>query len=312
MQQSQQPAPSFWQQAGYIQPSRQTLLHRLTQGLGSDTTQPSTTTVEVFQPLQPDGLNLHVWMYDIINCGIINNCVEAFQKSMPGTRSNLAAIHLLTSSTPSKFHWEITSCPSAFDALIWISNKFQGGHNRAINGEWFRRFTQEGMMTEETLEQYVQRKVALFRSLQANQHPMQPDDLPKYVIEGLPVEFNSSRTSLYAPCAGGTPDSILQVLRLQAHGIGFNDQRPRPDPKAATTTLPSQDNSEKPGGGQGRGRRRCWECGKHGHITRECPKRKKASNSDGDETSKPQPSLVQSTVTNPLVTHNVLSACRDC
>lgn len=130
-------------------------------------------------------------MYDIINCGISKNCVEAFQRPLPGTRSNSAAIHLLASSTPGEFHWEITFCPSAFHALTWICNKFQGGHNRAINGEWFRRFTQEGMTREETLEQYVQRKVALFRSL----HPMHLDDLPMLRVLGA-LRIPTCRSSI--------------------------------------------------------------------------------------------------------------------
>lgn len=248
-------------------------------------------------------------MYDLINCAFSNECVEAFQKPMPGTRATSAFINLLTSSIPGEFAWEITTCPSACDALIWISNKFQGVYNRAINGEWFRRFTQEGMTREETLKQCVQRKAALYRSLEANHHPMHPDDLQKYIIEGLLPEFNSSRTSLYAPCAGGTADSILQVLRLQAHGIHFNDQRPRPDPKAATTTVAPQQRQGKQSGTQGRGRPRCWECGKHGHIAKDCPNWKKDSSTGKEEPLKPQPTCVQTTTSNPLVTHNVLSSC---
>lgn len=217
----------------------------------TDRTDPSTANVKFSQPLQPDGLNLPVWLYDVINCGISKNCVEAFKDPLHGTKANSAAINLLTSSTAGEFHSEIASCPSTCDALAWICNRFQGGHNRAINGEWFWRFTEEGMTRTETLDQYAQRKVALFRNLQANQHPMHPDDLPKYFIQGLPAEFKTGRTSLYAPCAGGTPNSILQVLRLQAHGIGINDRRPCPDPKAAITTVPPQEHSEKSGGGRG-------------------------------------------------------------
>ncbi len=112
-----QPSLSSWQQPGYTQPSSYTLLHRLTQGLAADKTDPSTATVKVSQPLQSDGLNLPVWLYDLINCGISKNCVEAFKDPIPGTKANSAAINLLTSSTPGEFHWEITACPSACDAL---------------------------------------------------------------------------------------------------------------------------------------------------------------------------------------------------
>jgi len=299
-------APTMLQPPSYFQPASQTLLQQLTQGLDDDKTQPSTATVKVSQPLQPDGLNLSTWLYDTINCGITKNCVEAFKKPMPGTKANAAAISLLTSGTPGEFHAEITACSSACEALTWVCSKFQGGYNRSINNEWLRRFTQEGMTREETLEQYVQRKVNLFRSLQANHHPLCLEDLPKYIIDGLPAEFNHGKPSLYAPCAAATPAVILQTLRLQAHGIGFNDLRPRPDPKAAKAVIPDTDSTEKLG--RGRGRPRCWECGKLGHIGKDCQKRKKEGTSGAGEACKPQKLPVKTEV--PLVTHNVLSSPR--
>ena len=60
------------------EPSTASLVQLLTQGLEDDKTQPSTATVKVSLPLQPDGLNLPTWLYDTINCGITKNCVEAF------------------------------------------------------------------------------------------------------------------------------------------------------------------------------------------------------------------------------------------
>ncbi len=302
----QQPS-TMWQQSSFFQPSSQTLLQQLTQGLDEDKTQPSTATVRISQPLQPDGLNLSTWLYDTINCGITKNCVEAFKAPMPGTRANAAAVSLLTSGTPAEFHAEITACSSAWEALAMVCSKFQGGQNRAINSEWLRRFTQEGMTREETLEQYVQRKVNLFKSLQANFHPLCPEDLPKYIIDGLPAEFNHGKSALYAPCANATPAGILQILRLQAHGINFNDMRPRPEPKAARTTLPQDDQGER--AGRGRGRPRCWECGKLGHIGKDCPKKKKEEASDSGEACKQRQSSVK--VDNPRVTHNVFSGCSD-
>ncbi len=229
----------------------------------------------------------------------------AFKKPMPGTKANAAAIGLLTAGTPEAFHSDITACGSACEALEWLCNRFQGGHNQAINDEWLRRFTEEGMTREETLEQYVRRKVNLFRSLVANSHPLRSDALSKHIIDGLPAEFNHGKPSLYAPCAGANPDAILQILRAQASGIGFNDMRPRPEPKAAKSVAPPPDSHDK--GGRGRGRPRCWECGQHGHISKDCPKWKKDDTVRRDDARKPELPPVKSR--SPCVTHNVFSTC---
>jgi transposase InsO family protein len=210
---------------------------------------------------------------------------------------------LLISSTPADFHAELTSFPTACEALTWICSKYQGGHDLTINNEWLRQFTQEGMTREETLEQYVRRKVNLFKSLLANHHQMSPMDLPKYIIDGLPPEFNHGKVSLYAPCAAATPAVILATLRQHAHGIGFNDMKPRPEPKAAKTTTPESDSTEK--GGRGRGRPRCWECGKIGHISKDC-KKKKEETAESPEACKPRETTVKTDM--PKVTHNVYNS----
>jgi hypothetical protein len=138
------------------------MLEQLTHGMGEDKTQPSSANVKVANPLEPDGLNLSIWMYDTYTCSVSKNCSEAFQGPMPGTKANAAAMNLLISSTPGEYHADITCFPSAYEAMLWICSKFRGGHNPAINNEWLRRFQQEGMTRTETLEQYVQRKVQLF------------------------------------------------------------------------------------------------------------------------------------------------------
>jgi hypothetical protein len=85
--------------------------------MDNDSTQPSTATVKISKPLEPDGLNLSTWMYDTVNCSITKNCVEAFRRPLPGTKTNAAAMNLLTSGTPEEFHPEITALSSAFEAM---------------------------------------------------------------------------------------------------------------------------------------------------------------------------------------------------
>lgn len=278
------------------------LLHELTSGLDGDTTNPTAAAVRVSQTLDPDGLNLNPWMYDLVNCGIAKQCIEAFQKPIPSTKANSAALHLILSSIPKELTYQVARM-TAYDALIWISSKYQGGTDKSINNEWFRRLSEEGMTREETLEQYVFRKHTLYENLIDNKHPLSPDDLTKFIIDGLPPEFGPGRTSLYAPCAGDDPVTILRFLRLYAHGIKFNDMRPRPAPKAAKTTVPDPDVSEATRGGKGKGRPRCWQCGEFGHISKDC---KKWKDPPAAEPRKPQPPLGPSPCGAPVVTHNIV------
>ena len=51
-------------------------VQELTQGLATDKTKPSTSSVKVSQVLDNDGLNLNPWLYDLVNCGITNECIR--------------------------------------------------------------------------------------------------------------------------------------------------------------------------------------------------------------------------------------------
>ena len=83
------------------------IVQELTQGLATDKTKPSTSSVKVSQVLDSDGLNLNPWLYDLVNCGITKECIEAFQHPMPYTKANSAALHLLLSSIPKEFGYHV-------------------------------------------------------------------------------------------------------------------------------------------------------------------------------------------------------------
>jgi hypothetical protein len=229
---------------------------RLAQFAADDKTKPSSTNVKVAHPDMVDGENVETWTYSLITCAVAKECIEALQKPMPFTRADAAATILLSDSTPKEFIASITRAPSAYDAFNWIVRKFQGGYDRSINKEWLRRLTEEGMTREENFEQYILRKSNLFNNLLANGHSLHPDDLANAIIDGLPAEFSAGRTSLYAPCSGASTDGILRILRAHAHGLRFNDLRPRPEPKAAAVNLPGKSEDRQNNNKTGR-RPRC-------------------------------------------------------
>jgi hypothetical protein len=128
-------------------------------------------------------------MHELVNCGIAKQCIEALQKSMPSTKANSAALHLILSSIPKELTYPVARM-TAYDALNWICSKYLGGIrqvHQSMSG--LGGCPRRAMTREETLEQYVFRKHNLYENLLDNQHPITPDDLTKCIIDGLPPEF---------------------------------------------------------------------------------------------------------------------------
>jgi hypothetical protein len=140
----------------------------LTALLHEDTTKPSTANVKVAHPLLKDGWNLTNWLYDLTTAAIHKECTEAFQKSMPYTKANAAAMMLITHSVPVEWGPMLTMQPSAFDALLYIARKYTGGHNKSVNRQWLHTLKTERMTNEETFETFVMKKFILYQNLLNN------------------------------------------------------------------------------------------------------------------------------------------------
>jgi hypothetical protein len=130
-----------------------------------DSTKPSTTNVRVSCILKRDGSNLRKWMNEVVVAASNKDCTGAIQKPTPNTRANAAALQLITTSIPEDWEHEGTAKHVALDALTWVCNRFQGGHDRSINKGWLRQLQEDRMTSEETFEQYVTKKYALYDNL---------------------------------------------------------------------------------------------------------------------------------------------------
>lgn len=128
----------------------------------NDTTKPSASSVKVSQTLDSDGLN--PCLYNRSFVGSPRSALRLFKKPMPRTKANSAALHLLISSTPKEFAYHLAS-KCAYDALLWITSKIQGGHDRSFNSEWFQSLIEGEMTWDETLEQYVLRISTRYQNL---------------------------------------------------------------------------------------------------------------------------------------------------
>jgi hypothetical protein len=124
-----------------------------------DSTKPSTANVKVSCTLDRNGANVRKWMTEMVVAAINKDCAEAIQKPLPNTRANAAALQPITSSIPEDWEPEGSAKHVAFDALKWVCNSFQGGHDRTINKGWFRQLQEDRMSREENFEQSVTKKI---------------------------------------------------------------------------------------------------------------------------------------------------------
>jgi hypothetical protein len=177
-----------------------------------DNTKPSTANVKVSCMLDRNGANIRKWMTEMVVAAINKDCAEAIQKPLPNTRLNATALQLITSSIPKDWEPEGSAKHVAFEALTWVCNRFQGGHDRTINKGWFRQLQEDRMTRVETFEQYVTKKYTLYDNLKGNHHSVEHEDLTNAVIDSLPLEFESSKTSLYTQVIGMTKSQMVKHL----------------------------------------------------------------------------------------------------
>eukprot|EP00884_Botryococcus_braunii_P005314 jgi/Botrbrau1/14784/Bobra.0284s0016.1 len=202
---------------------------------------------------------------------------------------------LITGSVPVEWSPMLTMKPSAFDALLYIANKFTGGHNKSVNRQWLHTLKTEHMTREETFETFVMKKFILFQNLLDNSHSIDPEDVTNAIVDCLPTELAQFKGALYGHCCGRSSEDVVKILQSHAYGAGFNDQLPRPLPKAAAV-LPKSQDPEADQSEQDRKRSRkvrCWECGSRGHISKECTKWKKGTGEEqaGDRSKHSLPSV---------------------
>lgn len=258
------------------------LIAQLTSLVDGDPTKPSTSNVKVAHPLKADGSNISQWLNDVAVAVINKECAEVLQKPMPNTRGNAAALQLITGSIPEDWTLEGTAKFVAYDALLWVVNRFQGGHDKTVNKEWFRQLTNDKMTHEENLEQYVSRKYTLYENLVGNNHSLDHEDLTNAVIDCLPLEFESSKVALYTQVRNLTKTQMIQHLRVQAYALKFNDRLPRPLPRAAPANPKIQHGREGTEPKEDRrSRYTCWKCGEKGHTQHSC-KKKWATSANGE------------------------------
>lgn len=244
------------------------------------------SNVKVHHDLDPTGTNFCTYKKALWSAADSKRCVSALESPMPGTPQDRAALVLISTSVPKKWHVDISMTESAYEAFLMLERKFVGGHNLRINSVWLAEM-RAGMNEEETIEDYYKRMMTLRHCLIHNGQPLVDRSVALSIIEGLPPE---AKTVGIESSAHNTPLSeLLGVLESSAEARRFNDAVPRKGKHQSSTTAAAsgpvspmlQGTSSSSGGGRGGGRQgrgggrqgppQCYTCGQSGHIGRNCP-----------------------------------------
>ena len=103
-----------------------------------------------------------------------------------------------------------------------------------------------------------------------NNHSLDEVDAVNAIIDGLPMELDSGRSSLYSNCHGKSRQEVTQIIRTHAYGLRFNDLIPRPPPRAAPARIPTEQNTRTRHPADSKVI--CWKCGETGHVKSNCTK----------------------------------------
>jgi hypothetical protein len=151
------------------------------------------------------------------------------------------------------------------NAYKWVRARFTEGADEEVTARWLE-LLHTSMGETETLEDYYNRKVALFNALKGNGHSIMEREAKLAIIKGLPEE--AKETGMISSSAGKDLEGLWEIISTTAKGLGFNDQVPRVTPVARAAITPAHfhhtrdckltgDPSWRPGGpsviGQGGG-----------------------------------------------------------
>eukprot|EP00884_Botryococcus_braunii_P007689 jgi/Botrbrau1/16921/Bobra.85_3s0003.1 len=249
-----------------------------------------TTNVKCPVTLEREGVEFPLWdLAYVAACGL-KRCKAAIEAPMPDTEENAAALLMLIESVPKAWGAKLAAMQVAANAYQWVRERFTGGADQEVTARWLE-LLHTSMGETETLEDYYNRKVALFHALKRNGHSIMEREAKLAIIKGLPEE--AKETGMFSSSAGKDLEGLWEIISTTAKGLGFNDQVPRVTSVARAAITPAYSTTpgtaspqETQAGGQGgqasstkvegrdrRDNRRCRYCNKLGHFERNCLKK---------------------------------------
>jgi transposase InsO family protein len=249
-----------------------------------------TTNVKCPVTLDREGVEFPLWDLGYVAACGLKRCKAAIKAPMPETEENAAALLMLIESVPKAWGAKLAAMKVAANAYKWVRARFTEGADEEVTARWLE-LLHTSMRETETLEDYYNRKVALFNALKGNGHSIMEREAKLAIIKGLPEE--AKETGMISSSAGKDLEGLWEIISTTAKGLGFNDQVPRVTPVARAAITPAHSTTpgtassqETQAGGQGgqassakvegrdrRANRRCHYCNKPGHFERNCLKK---------------------------------------
>jgi hypothetical protein len=146
-----------------------------------------TTNVKCPLTLDREGVEFPLWdLAYVAACGL-KRCKAAIEAPMPDTEENAAALLMLIESVPKAWGAKLAAMQVAANAYQWVRERFTGGADQEVTARWLE-LLHTSMGETETLEDYYNRKVALFHALKRNGHSIMEREAKLAIIKGLPEE----------------------------------------------------------------------------------------------------------------------------
>lgn len=156
----------------------------------------------------------------------------------------------------------------------------------------------------EDVSQYVSRARTIFTDLKSMDPTLSDRQLVRHILAGLPSKFNVIKQILTASAVELTIDAMVPKLLQAEQDVGASSSNNNDDTAAYAARGSFRGSFRGRGRGGGRfGNVKCFNCGRMGHISRDCRQQQEGHGAGGSGGSSGAPSMAMTVTEQASVSH---------